>query len=86
MTSLKPLEAGVVVTAISQKGILRLREKNLLKETGLQFNPPGSSVHGILQAIITEWIVMLSSRGSSRPRDGTCVSFVSGFGRWVLYH
>ena len=26
---------------------------------------PGSSVHGILQARIVEWVVMLSSRGSS---------------------
>ena len=29
---------------------------------------------------------MPSSRGSSRPRDWTCVSYVSCFGRWVLYH
>ena len=32
-------------------------------------SPPGSSVHGILQAKILEWVTMLSSRGSSRPRD-----------------
>ena len=31
---------------------------------------PGSSVHGILQARILEWIAMPSSRGSSQPRDG----------------
>ena len=30
---------------------------------------PGSSVHGILQAIILEWVAMLFSSGSSRPRD-----------------
>ena len=30
---------------------------------------PGSSVHGILQAIILEWVAMPSSRGSSQPRD-----------------
>ena len=30
---------------------------------------PGSSVHGILQARIMEWVVISSSRGSSRPRD-----------------
>ena len=30
---------------------------------------PGSSVHGILQARILEWIAMPSSRGSSQPRD-----------------
>ena len=37
-------------------------------------NPPGSSVHGILQARILEWIAMPSSRGSSPPRDWTWVS------------
>jgi len=30
-------------------------------------SPPGSSLHGILQARILEWIAMLSSRGSSNP-------------------
>ena len=35
---------------------------------------PGYSVHGILQARILEWVVMPSSRGSSQPRDQTCVS------------
>ena len=35
---------------------------------------PGSSIHGILQARILEWVVMPSSRGSSQPRDQTCVS------------
>ena len=30
---------------------------------------PGSSVHGILQARVLEWVAMPSSRGSSRPRD-----------------
>ena len=30
-------------------------------------SPPGSSVHGILQARILEWVAMLSSRGSSDP-------------------
>ena len=32
---------------------------------------PGSSVRGILQARILEWVAMLSSRGSSQPRDLT---------------
>ena len=31
-------------------------------------NPPGSSVHGILQARIQEWVAILFSRGSSQPR------------------
>ena len=49
-------------------------------------NPPGSSVHGILQARILEWIAMPSSRGSSWPRDGTWVPYVSSIGRQILYH
>ena len=32
---------------------------------------PGSSVHGIFQARIVEWVVISYSRGSSRPRDQT---------------
>ena len=35
---------------------------------------PGSSVHGILQASILEWVAIPFSRGTSRPRDGTWVS------------
>ena len=31
------------------------------------YNLPGSSVHGILQARIPEWVAISSSRGSSRP-------------------
>ena len=49
-------------------------------------SPPGSSVHGILQARILEWVAISCSRGSSRPRDGTRVSYVPCSGRWVLYH
>ena len=48
--------------------------------------PPGSSVHGILQARILEWFAMHCSRGSSQPRDQTHFSCVSYIGRWVLYH
>ena len=41
-------------------------------------NPLGSSVHGILQARILEWIAIPISRGSSRPRDQTWVSCIAG--------
>ena len=43
----------------------------------MDYSPPGSSVHGILQARILEWVATLSSRGSSQPRDQSHVSFVS---------
>ena len=42
----------------------------------MDYSPPGSSVHEILQARILEWVSMPSSRGSSRPRDQTCVSCI----------
>ena len=48
-------------------------------------SPPGSSVHGILQARILEW-VPFPSPGSSQPRDWTCIFYVSCFRRQILYH
>ena len=41
-------------------------------------SPPGSSVPGILQAKILEWIAMPFSRGSSQPRDQTQVPCIAG--------
>ena len=41
-------------------------------------SPPGSSVHGISQARILEWVSISFSRGSSRPRDQTQVSCTAG--------
>ena len=47
---------------------------------------PGSSIHGILQARILEWVAISSFRGPSWPRDWTQVSWVSAcIGRWILY-
>ena len=40
--------------------------------------PPDSSVHGILQARILEWVAIPFSRGSSQPRDRTQVSHIAG--------
>ena len=39
---------------------------------------PGSSVHGILQVRILEWVAISFSRGSSQPRDWTQVSHIAG--------
>ena len=49
-------------------------------------SPPGSSVHGILQARRLEWAAISSSRGSSPPRDQTWVSSISCIDRLILYH
>ena len=37
-------------------------------------SPPGSSVHGVIQARILKWVTIPFSWGSSRPKDGTQVS------------
>ena len=47
---------------------------------------PGSSVHGILQGRMLEWVAMPSSNGSSQPRDWTCISYVCCICRQVIYH
>ena len=44
----------------------------------LDCSPPGSSVHGIFQAGILEWVAIPFSRGSSQPRDRTRVSCIAG--------
>ena len=41
-------------------------------------SPPGSSVHGILQARVLAWVTMPSSRESSQPRDWTQASHTAG--------
>ena len=42
------------------------------------YSPSGSSVHGILQERILEWVTMPSSRGSSPPRDQTRIFCIAG--------
>ena len=42
------------------------------------YSPPGSSIHGILQAKILEWVAVSLSRGPSWPRDRTWVSCIAG--------
>ena len=51
----------------------------------MDYSPPGSSVHGILQARILEWVAISFSRGSSWPRDQTQVSCIAGrcFNLWA---
>ena len=52
----------------------------------LDYSPSGSSVNAILQARILKQVAISFSRGSSRPRDQTCVTCVSCIGRWIDRH
>ena len=61
------------------RGLRTLPYEHLVAQLSLSYNcnSPGSSVRGIFQAKILEWVAFYSSRGSSQPRDWTCVSCVS---------
>ena len=50
----------------------------------LERSPPGSSVHGIFQAKILEWVAISSSRGPSRHRHWTRVFCISCVRKWIL--
>ena len=55
----------------------------------MNYSPPGCWIRGTLQARILEWVAVPSSRGSSRPRDQTHISYVSCIRRWearILQH
>ena len=69
-----PLTRSETVNLIA-KSCLTVRDS-------MDYCPPGSSVHGISQASILEWVAISSSRVSSWPRDWTCVSRF----RQILYH
>ena len=54
--------------------------------TPMDCNLPGSSVHGILQARMLEWVAISFSRGSSLPKNWTQVSCIAGrwFPNWAM--
>ena len=51
--------------------------RSVVAVSAIDYGPPSSSVHGILQAKILGWVAISHSRGSSQPKDQTCVSCVS---------
>ena len=65
-----------VITAVKVKVLITQSYPTLYDP--MDCSPTGSSVHGILQARILEWVVIPFSRGSSRPRDQDQVSCTAG--------
>ena len=61
---------------IIQKSIIFLYTNTFQLFVTPWLSPPGSSVHGIFQARILEWVAIPFSRGSSRPRYQTRVSCI----------
>ena len=71
------LRAGVTGGEASENG----REVTQLCPTlcdPMDCSLPGSSIHGIFQTRVLEWVAISFSRGSSRPRDQTQVSRIAG--------
>ena len=69
---------------------VKVKESEVAQSCPTLFDPvdcslPGSSVHGILQARILEWVAISFSRGSSWPRDQTQISHFAGrrFNLWA---
>jgi len=56
---------------------VKVTESCLILCDRMDCSPPDSSVHGILQARILEWVAMPFSRGSSQLRESNLISFVS---------
>ena len=56
------------------KGHAQLLQLCLTLYDRMDYSPPGSSVRGILQARVLEWVAISFSRGSSHPRDRTHIS------------
>ena len=80
----EPKNTGVGILSLLQ-GIFLTQESNqgLLHCRWLLCHPmdrdlPGSSIHGIFQARILEWVPISFSRGSSQPKDRTWVSHTAG--------
>ena len=65
------LELSVEVKVLVDQSCLTLCDP-------MDCTPPGSSVHGILQARMLEWVAMPSPRGSCQPRDQSRVSLAAG--------
>ena len=78
---LKPQNSSLWVLKRSKRNLPSVQFSSVAQSCPTLCDPmdcslPCSSVHGIFQAIILEWIAISFSRGSSRPRDRTQVSCI----------
>ena len=74
------LEAQVKSGTRSQNSLMMLcyARLSLTLCDPMDCSPTGSSVQGISQARVLEWVAISFSRGSSWPRNWTCVSCIAG--------
>ena len=82
----KPLRAQFNVVSIAYEVCAQSFQTRLTLCDPIDCSPPGSSVSGILQARILEWVAVPSSRGPSQPRDQTLVCLCLLNCRQIPYH
>ena len=68
--------SGSVVLQVNEVKWSEVAQSCLTLCNPLDCSLPGSSVHGIFQARVLEWIAISFSRGSSQPRDSTPASHI----------
>ena len=72
------IEAYVRIGTCIVKGKVKVAQSCLTLCDPMDCSPPGSSIHGILQARRLEWVAVPFSRGSSQPRHETQVLHTAG--------
>ena len=77
LSSVQPSEPGILNPILGAGGGLVTKSCPTVYDP-MDCSLPGSSVHGIFQERILEWVVISFSRGSSWPRDQTQVSCIAG--------
>ena len=80
---LLPVSVISLLIGIVVNGCIHYSESEVAQSCPTLCNPvdcslPDSSLHGILQARILEWVAISFSSGSSQPRDRTQVSHIAG--------
>ena len=76
-------ETKICVVCLAHVCVRLVDQSCLILCNPVDCSPPGSSLHGILQARILEWVAIPFSRGSSWRRGQTCASCI---GRQILSH
>ena len=77
--TLQNLEYIIYLSHISKEKKVLVTQSCLTLCSPMDCSLPGSSVHGILQARVLEWVASPFSRGPSRPKDRTCISCIGRF-------
>ena len=80
---LKVLKSYIVCYHCRKESESEVAQSCLTLSISMDCRPSGSSVHGIFQARVQEWVAISFSRRSSQPRDQTWVSRIAG---QTLYH